>query len=319
MKEGMLNKWFVVLAGMVLLSAFSFRAHAQQDPMYTQYMDNLLVINPGYAGSHETGNLLMVARSQWVDIKGAPSTRSFAYNTPYDNKNLGVGFSLMSDRIGPLKQTGFYVDYSYFIRVSKDYKLGMGLKGGVSFYRANLTDLVTIESDPLFDNDLYANFLPNVGVGFYLFSDDTYLGLSVPRLVENKITRDEVQTSFVYTQKMHFYLVGGHTFKLNNPDFSIKANGLVKYVYGAPISFDVNAQFGIREQLWLGAMYRYKASYGFMAQFKPSDKLRVGYSYDILFSDLRAFQKGTHEIMLSYDIDLFNRNYRPAKEQVALH
>lgn len=142
---------------------------AQQDPLYTQYMDNLLVINPAYAGSKENGNILLVARNQWVSLPNSPITRSLAYQTPTQNKNVGLGFSVMYDKIGPQKQTGVYFDYSYFLRVSENYKLGMGLKGGVSFYRVSLTDLITIDPDPIYSQDIYKNFLPNIGVGFFLF------------------------------------------------------------------------------------------------------------------------------------------------------
>lgn len=294
------------VAVLVVLTGI-YQASAQQDPMYTQYMDNLLVINPGYAGSREIGNALLVARSQWVEFDGAPTTRSFSYNTSIEKKNVGFGVSVMSDKIGPLKQTGFYVDYSYFLHVSEKFKLGMGLKGGVSFYRANLTDLVTIDPDPIFDNDIYENFLPNVGVGFFLYSDDTYVGLSVPRLIENKITRDYVATEYVSTQKLHLYFIAGQKFDLNE-NFQLKTNGMLKWVKGAPVSVDVSALLGIKEKFWVGAMYRWDAAYGFIAQFKPTSKMTIGYSYDITTSELSSFNNGSHEIMFSYDIDLFGRN-----------
>ena len=278
---------------------------AQQDPLYTQYMDNLLVINPGFAGSKNIGNALVVARSQWVSFDGAPATRSFSYNTPIEQKNIGIGFSLMSDKIGPLKQTGAYVDYSYFLQLSSDFRLGMGLKAGVSFFRANLTDLITITPDPIFDNDIYENFLPNVGVGFYLSSEDTYFGLSVPRLIENRITRQEVSTEYVNKQQMHLYFVGGHTFDLNE-EFQLKTSGMMKWVKNAPFSFDVNALVGFKEKFWLGAMYRLNAAYGVIAQFRPIPELTIGYSYDITITELGGYQSGSHEVMLSYDLSIFH-------------
>jgi len=302
---GKLNKigLFVVVALSMILQAKT--TLAQQDPLYTQYMDNLLVINPGFAGSKNIGNALVVARSQWVSFDGAPATRSLSYNTPIEQKNVGIGFSLMSDRIGPLKQTGVYVDYSYFLKVSNDFRLGMGLKAGVSFYRANLTDLITITPDPIFDNDIYENFLPNVGVGFYLSSEDTYFGLSVPRLIENRITRQEVSTEYVNKQQMHLYFVAGHMFNLKE-DFKLKTSGMMKWVKNAPLSFDVNALVGFKEKFWLGAMYRLNAAYGVIAQFKPIPELTIGYSYDITTTELGGYQSGSHELMLSYDLGLFH-------------
>lgn len=294
---------FVLLA----IVAGSKNTFAQQDPMYTQYMDNLLVVNPGYAGSQEVGSVLLVARSQWVSFDGAPATRSFAYNTSVEDKNIGFGLSIMSDKIGPLKQTGVYFDYSYFLQVSDKFKLGMGLKGGVSFYRASLTELETISPDPIFDNDIYENFLPNVGVGLYLFSDDTYFGLSVPKLIENKITRETITTSYVNKQQMHLYLLGGHTFSLN-ADYQLKTSTMFKWVKNAPVSFDVNALAGFRERVWVGAFYRFNNAFGIITQFKPSPKMTIGYSYDLSISELNGFNNGSHEIMFRYDLDLFNRS-----------
>uniref|UniRef100_UPI00321707CF PorP/SprF family type IX secretion system membrane protein n=1 Tax=uncultured Draconibacterium sp. TaxID=1573823 RepID=UPI00321707CF len=281
-------------------------ASAQQDPMYTQYMDNLLVINPAFAGSREVGNALLIARNQWVAFEGAPATRSFAYNTSVEDKNIGFGVSVMSDKIGPLKQTGVYIDYSYFLLVSDKFKLGMGLKGGVSFYRAKLTGLETVSPDPIFDRDIYENFLPNVGVGFFLYSADTYFGLSVPKLIENKITREEVSTEYINRQQMHLYFTGGQRFVLNE-DYQLKTSALVKWVKHAPISFDVNAIAGFRERVWVGAMYRFNAAFGIITQFKPSPRMTIGYSYDITISEINGFNNGSHEIMFSYDLDLFER------------
>ena len=180
----------------------------------------------------------------------------------------------------------------------------MGLKAGVSFYRANLTDLVTIDPDPIFDNDIYENFLPNVGVGFFLFSENTYFGLSVPRLIENQITREEVTTEYVNKQEMHLYFVAGHMFELNN-DFQLKTSGMMKLVRNAPAAIDATALFGFKEKFWLGAMYRIDAAYGVIAQFKPIPELTIGYSYDITLTELSGYQSGSHEIMLSYNFDLF--------------
>lgn len=277
---------------------------AQQDPLYTQYMDNLLVVNPAFAGSKENGNVLLVARNQWVSFPDAPVTRSFSYQTPMKNKNIGLGFSVMYDKIGPQKQTGVYFDYSYFLRVSESYRLGMGLKGGVSFYRSSLTDLITINPDPIYAQDIYKNFLPNLGVGFFLFSNDTYFGLSVPKLIENKITRDDYETDYVNKQDIHVYFVAGKTFKLNE-EFQLKTNAMLRYVRNAPISFQVTAMAGFKEKFWVGGMARFGDSFAIVTQFQATEKMMIGYSYDFTTSQLNTFSNGTHEIMFSFDLNIF--------------
>ena len=296
----------ITYTGIFILAflAYSGEVSAQQDPMYTQYMDNLQIVNPGFAGSKKFGNFMLVARNQWVSFDGAPKTRSFSYQTPLNEYKIGLGFSVLSDKIGPLTQTGIYFDYSYFLQVNEKYKMGLGIKGGFSFYRASLTDLQTISPDPIYSKDIYKNFLPNFGVGAFLFSDDTYFGLSVPKLVENTITREEYSTEYVSKEKIHFYLVAGKKFNLSE-NIQLKASSMLKLVKNAPVSVDLTALVGFKEKFWVGGMYRFNSSFGILTQFNISEKMLIGYSYDIIYSELNAFNNGTHEIMFSYNFNIF--------------
>ena len=272
--------------------------------MYTQHMDNLLVVNPGYAGTREDANFLVVARNQWVSFDGAPRTRTLSFNTPLKKDKIGLGFSIMTDKIGPLRQTGLYFDYSYFLKTGFNYKLSLGLKGGFSFYRAALTELSTVNPDPIYERDIYKNFLPNFGVGAFLYSDDTYFGISVPKLVENTISREKYQTEYVNKEEIHLYLVAGKKFLLSE-NTQLKTNSMLRLVKDAPVSIDITALVGLKEKFWVGGMLRFGDSYGFLAQVKPTSDILIGYSYDLNFSGLNAFNNGTHEIMLSYNLNFF--------------
>jgi type IX secretion system PorP/SprF family membrane protein len=278
--------------------------NAQQDPMYTQQMDNLLIMNPGYAGTQGKTNFLVVARNQWVSFDGAPRTRTLSFNTPLKDDKIGVGFSIMTDKIGPLRQTGLYFDYSYSLKMGLKYKLGLGLKGGFSFYRAALTELSTVNPDPIYERDIYKNFLPNFGVGAFLYSEDTYFGLSAPKLIENTISRDDYQTEYVNKEEIHLYFMAGKEFQFSE-NMQIKTHSMLRIVKDAPISFDITALFGLKEKFWFGGMLRFGDSYGFLAQVKPTQDILIGYSYDLNFSGLNAFNNGTHEIMLSYCLNFF--------------
>lgn len=277
---------------------------AQQDPMYTQYMDNLLIVNPGFAGTKEIGNFMVVARNQWVAFDGAPRTRTFSFHTPVKDLDIGVGFSVLSDKIGPLTQTGVYFDYSYWLRLNQDFRLSLGLKGGFSFYRADLTKLETIDPDPIYQRDIFKNFLPNFGVGGFLFSENTYLGFSAPKLVENVISREQYSSEYVGREKIHFYMMGGHTFTVNE-DIKIKGHSMVKVVKNAPIAFDITAMGGLKDRFWFGTMMRWGDSWGLLAQVYATDDILIGYSYDLSFSELNSYNNGTHEIMVSYSLNFF--------------
>lgn len=272
--------------------------------MYVQYIDNLLIVNPGFAGSKTAGNLLLVSRDQWVSIPGAPVTRSLSYNTPMRNNKVGLGFSVMNDKIGPQQQTGVYFDYSYFLKISETYRLGMGLKGGVSFYRAALTELDPINPDPVFSKDIYKNFLPNLGVGLYMYSDNTWFGVSIPKLIENRITSDDYETEYVQKEKIHFYYVMGRQFILAE-DFDLKASSMIKLVKNAPISADISAMAGFKKRFWLGGMFRFGSAFGAIAQFHVTEKMILGYSYELPMQQLSNFSNGTHEIMFGYNLNIF--------------
>lgn len=301
--SGKKNRFKILLVFLAMLFAGKI-ATAQQDPMYVQYIDNLLMVNPGFAGSKPYGKLLLVSRNQWVSVPGAPKTNSFSYTTPSGNNNIGIGFSIMNDKIGPLQQTGIYFDYSYFLKVSDTYRLGMGLKGGVSFYRASLSELDPIDPDPIFAKDIYKNFLPNLGVGFYLFSDKTYFGMSVPKFIENMITREDYETGYIQKQKIHFYYVMGRQFKLAE-DFDLKASSMLKIVKSAPISVDITAIAGFRERFWIGGMFRFDSAFGIISQFQINEKMVIGYSYELPVNRVNNFSNGTHEIMFGYNLSLF--------------
>ena len=103
---------------------------AQQDPHYTQYMYNMSVMNPAYAGSKENLSMGLLYRKQWVDIEGAPSTATFFGHMPA-GKNVGLGLSVINDKLGPVEENNIYGDFSYTLQLGGDHKLAFGLKAGV--------------------------------------------------------------------------------------------------------------------------------------------------------------------------------------------
>ncbi|MCF1423280.1 PorP/SprF family type IX secretion system membrane protein, partial [Mangrovimonas futianensis] len=113
-------KRLYILIAMVLIGMVG--AHAQQDPQYTQYMYNMNVMNPAYAGSFEGLSLGALYRSQWVGVDGAPKTATFNGHMPVGRK-VGLGLSFVNDQIGPVKENNAYVDFSYTLELGGGHKL----------------------------------------------------------------------------------------------------------------------------------------------------------------------------------------------------
>ncbi len=272
--------------------------------MYTQYMENMLILNPAYAGSKDILTMMAVSRNQWVSLPGAPDTRTFAINSPVSNSNMGLGLSFLNDQIGVEKQTGMYVDYAYKLFFSKNRILALGLKGGINFYQAGVSDLATNDpNDPVFSHDINRKFLPNLGVGAFFSSDRYYLGLSIPKLIENKINTNGFSTQNVSREQIHIFFMAGYVFDVNRI-VKFKPSILTQFVANAPVSIDLTSTFLFYDKLWVGAMYRIGDSFGGLFQLQVTSQIKIGYSYDLPINQLGAYNGGTHEIMVTYDFNL---------------
>ena len=156
----------------VLLLAFQM--HAQQDPQYTQYMYNMTVINPAYAGSRENLSLGLLYRNQWASgLDGAPQTGTFFGHVPVGD-NLGIGLSAISDQIGPVNETNLYADFSYTIEVGRDSRLAFGIKAGATFHNIGLAGIDLVDAGDPFFQDI-SSTTPNIGAGLFYYTDRYYV------------------------------------------------------------------------------------------------------------------------------------------------
>ena len=288
----------------LLMVTFSFTLKAQQDPMYTQYMFNTQVINPAYAGTWESLSFMVLARQQWAGFDGAPQTYTFSAQIPLKNERTALGLDLISDKIGLEKRFYMFVDYSHLVQITEKTKLRLGLKGGLTNYSNNLMDYnLTDYNDPLFQDHL-SKTTPNFGVGAFLYdSERYYVGLSIPRILNHNL---ETDSNVKFSPELrHYFFIAGLVFNLGE-NLKFKPTMLTKAAfgpnYGTPLQLDLSANFLIKEKIWLGAMYRTGDSYGFIAQWIFDKKLRIGYAYDITTTNLRQYNNGSHELMLSYEL-----------------
>ena len=277
--------------------SFPLIGKAQQLPQFTQYMFNTISINPAYAGSREALNITALHRSQWAGFEGVPQTQARSLHSPLRNEKVGLGFSLINDKIGDQNFAYIFGDFSYTIRTGVNTELAFGLKGGFSHY--NL-DQATVSQDNTLEN--INSWTPNLGAGIYLHSDMWYLGLSAPRFINQKY-HDATDVLIEANERVSYYLTGGYVFNLNK-NLKFKPSTIFKLTNGAPASYDVTANFLINEKLWLGAAYRFNDadSFGAIADFQVSDQFRIGYAYDYPKGDIRPYTSGSHEIILIYEL-----------------
>lgn len=274
-------------------------SYAQQDAQFTQYMYNTINVNPAYAGSRGAMSIFALHRTQWVGLDGAPTTNAVSINTPFNNSRLGLGVSLINDKIGPMQENTISTDLSYTIPTSETVKLSFGVKATVNLFDIDINKLTPAQGgDPSLQG--FSNKIsPNIGAGIYLHSDKAYVGLSIPNFIEsNRYNDNDVK---VFKEKMSYYLIAGYVMDLNY-NLKFKPALLTKMVQGAPLQVDVSGNFMFADKLTLGLAYRWSASVSAMAGFQVSEAMYIGYGYDLETTKLDNYNSGSHEIFLRYEI-----------------
>jgi type IX secretion system PorP/SprF family membrane protein len=288
----------------LLVLALHMGARAQQQPLVTQYMFNGLVLNPAYTGSHESLTLTASYRRQWTGLRGAPQTQFFSAHSPVGTSRSALGLVASHDKVGPIHQTTFFATYAYRIPVSRYGKLAVGGQAGLTSYQVKLSSVDVVTSnqsvDPAFAAD-QSRLFTNLGLGIYYYDRRTYVGLSLPTVVDNRWADDEDRVSG--HQQRHYYLSAGHVLDISTK-LKLKPNVLFRYAENGSFQYDINTNLLINDVLWVGASYRMNDAVDGLLELLVNDQLRIGYSYGYSISNLSAVQSGTHEVTVNYRVRL---------------
>jgi len=298
LNNNIMKKLIIILGLIVTLSA-----QAQQDPMFTHYMYNTIMVNPAYAGSRDALTITGINRNQWVGFDGAPITQTLTVHSPIGSDQIGLGCSVIQDKIGPTKSTSVYADFAYRIRLSQKSKLAFGIKGGYSFFSADLPSLLlNQQTDVDFAQRIENRPMPNFGFGLYYTRERFYAGISTPKLLKNNYySGTTLATLSAAKEQGHYYFIMGSVFSLSKfVDF--KPSGLIKITKGAPLETDLSALFEFDKKLMAGAMYRTGDAFGVLVGLNITDQLSLGYSFDFSTTNTTVkYNQGSHEIMIRYD------------------
>ena len=299
MKIEVKNNLFVKML-FVLLCLSGTLLSAQQDAQYTQYMYNTVSVNPGYAGSRGHLTIGALHRSQWVGLDGAPTTQTFNIHSPIGYRGVGLGLSVVNDKIGPTSETNFDIDFSYTIYTSDEGRLSFGLKAGANLLDVKFSELNQFTTDPNLAANIDNRFSPNFGAGVYYHNRKFYAGLSVPRFLETAHF-DETSLSEAKEQ-MNFYFITGYVWDINT-NLKFKPTILTKVAQGAPLQVDLSANFMLNDKFIVGAAYRWDAALSGKLGFNISEGFLIGLGYDREITELgsAAFNDGSFEVILRYD------------------
>jgi type IX secretion system PorP/SprF family membrane protein len=291
----------------VFFALFMLKSHAQQDPHYTQYMYNMNVMNPAYAGSKENVSLGLLYRKQWVGVEGAPQSGTLSIHSPV-GKNVGLGLSVVSDKIGPVEENNVYGDFSYTLNLGGDKRLALGLKSGLTFHKVGLfsdigNGFVPQPNDVAFQENS-SNIYFNIGTGLFYYTSKYYIAASVPNMLNAKhlVLHDNGNEYQFGSEKQHFFITGGYVFEVSE-NIKFKPSFMAKSAFNTPISVDVSANTLFFDKFETGISYRLQDSFGAMINFAITPNLKIGYAYDYITSKLNITTNSSHEFMLIFDLN----------------
>jgi type IX secretion system PorP/SprF family membrane protein len=271
----------------------------QQLPQYTQYMFNDFVINPAIAGVYDYYQIRTNHRFQWVGLVDPPLTNSIAFYGPHAKLPMGYGGYIYNDVTGPTSRTGATASYAYNIAVSGDMRLSMGISASLLQYRIDGTQLNPKDvSDPSILNMVSTSYMPDAGIGVYLYAENFYVGLSAAQLLNNNVKIFENKNGF-NRLKTHINLTGAYRYEIDR-DWVLEPSVMIKGTAPKELSFDITAKTEWKKMVWGAISYRYSEAIGILIGYSYEETLLFGYSYDIGISSIRKYNSGTHEIMIGY-------------------
>ena len=294
-----------------LISSLVWQTNGQQEASFSHYMYNHQAINPGYVGARGVSNFTSVLRSQWTGIEGAPLTQTLSYSGPVSAKNMGFGLSIINDKIGPISSTSFNIDLAYHLRLNrKDHRLALGLKAGMLNYFLNPDMIKTLTpNDQAFVLDQERKLLPNIGFGFYYYSQKFYLGAAIPQLLAHE----------AFQLERHFYLISGGLISLSD-NFMLKPSLLLKQSKSVA-GYDFSLMAIFNQSFWLGGQIRNNFNADTFRSFAGTGasallgmhlgkNFSLGYSYGFPTSVINnGLNATTHEVFLRFDLTTKSQGY----------
>ena len=277
----------------------SLNLWAQQLPQFTQYMFNDFVINPAIAGTQNYYQIRTNHRFQWVGMADPPMTNSIAFYGPNEKMDMGYGAYIYNDVTGPTSRTGLNGSYAYNIAVNNEMRLSMGISFTLLQYRVDGTQLNPKDvSDPAILNMVSTSYLPDAGLGAYLYAEEYYVGMSVSQLLNNKVKIFDNKDG-LNRLKPQFNLIGGYRYYLNQ-DWLVEPTLMFKGTAPKEVSFDITARIEWQKMVWGAVSYRFQDAVAIMIGYSYQKSFIFGYAYDIGINSIRKYNSGTHELMIGY-------------------
>ena len=296
---------------LLLIALFGWMAidaYSQQQAIYSQYIFNLYMVNPAYAGERDALSTSLSYRTQWVGFEGAPKTQNFAIHSPLPNKKIALGILVQNDEIGARSTPSVMGTFAYKFQLTRISHISLGLQAGAINYQYHWEDLNYRQGlDPVAYGSKGDQLIANFDFGAMYVTPKAYVGLSLLGINNAKLISSEASDARLNTV---INIIAGKMLKVS-PDVYLKPSTIVRKSIGGPTQFDVNLGAMYKNKYWLTASYRYQFGAVISAHIYVNDKFHFGYAFDLPLNNLLTEQSGTHELFIGYDFNIFKKHATP--------
>lgn len=288
---------------------FAATTFGQQQQMYTQFMYNKMGLNPAYAGNETYLSATLIYRDQWNGFPGAPKAQALTLNMPRLGKRVGLGLNFERQSLGITEKVTYELMYAYKFFLGEG-TLSMGMNVSGRNYIQDYTDsrlfaIQDINIDPSIPKTVQSRNLINAGFGVYFNTNKFYLGASLPRMIKSDLDFDN--NNLFSTEVRHLFLMTGGTFIVNN-DFRLTPQLMFRAAEDSPWSLDLNVSGTWKDKYSAGLTYRTGGSANDLGEsvdvifgISLSERMMLGFAYDITISKIRTIDNGSLEMILSYN------------------
>lgn len=279
-------------------------AYGQQEYSFTHYFETNSFYNPAATAFKGSQDLGFIFRSQWTGFDGAPFSTGLNYERPISKYNMGIGGYAFVDNIGATTLTSVAANYAYQLKLDANHKMSFGINAGADVYSTSYGRLTYWDNDAMFDDQTPTTVAPRIGTGIQFYSDDYYVGVSMPRVVHfNTGGPLSIAAAKIPQVVSNLYFTGGYKFPVSE-DFEMQINMLGKYTRKVMPQGDINVMATYREMVGLGVGYK---SLGFLStyiHYTYQNIVKIGYAFDFTLTPMSNYSSGSHELMLKYAIPM---------------
>jgi type IX secretion system PorP/SprF family membrane protein len=283
------------------LASWTLDIYAQQNPVFTQYINSPLWMNPAYAGARNSLAVDFSTRQQWIGVEGAPMTYVLGAHTPINDKKMSVGASLMSDIAGPVMANQFSLAYAYLLRINHNNLLSVGINAGINNHWVNLNKLdLNDPTDPNFQSNIENGITPSFGTGFVLYSPLYFLSFSMPSILPDNV-KYPGESDLEYQRNSQMFISAGYNIFIGY-DHLVRLSGLARMEGKVENSYDIAAIYNYNGYFSAGGSYRLNQSAALILGVQINENFGITYSYDFPIGTKSLNLVNFQELTLSFDL-----------------